>query len=116
MTVFDDWFEQVGSPSLFGQFSESVTLIPVNGDSPFDIVAIVSRRSNQAGEQQTHDTVEEFEIEIKKSDYFPLKVGDKIQIDDERQVVFGGRVVDESNYSVIAIFSRKLRNAQGRGR
>jgi len=128
MTVFDDWFEQVGIPSLFDQFSESVTYTPVNGDAPSTPSAIVKRRQVENAEQQTHDSNEEFEVELLKdpdnADYGGiayLRVGDKIKRSvtaepDERELAFSGRIIEESDYSTIAIFVRKVRNAQGRGR
>jgi hypothetical protein len=128
MTVFDDWFEQVGIPSLFDQFSESVTYTPVNGDAPSTVSAIVKRRQVENAEQQTHDSNEEFEVELLKdpdnADYGGiayLRVGDKIKRSvtaepDERELAFSGRIIEESDFSTIAIFVRKVRNAQGRGR
>ena len=128
MTVFDDWFEQVGIPSLFDQFSESVTYTPVNGDAPSTVSAIVKRRQVENAEQQTHDSNEEFEVELLKdadnADYGGiayLRVGDKIKRSvtaepDERELAFSGRIIEESDFSTIAMFVRKVRNAQGRGR
>lgn len=128
MTVFDDWFEQVGIPSLFDQFSESVTYTPVNGDTPTTVSAIVKRRQLVAIEQQTHDSNEEFEVELLKDPNDAtyggvayLRVGDKIKRSitaepDERELAFSGRIIEESDFSTIGIFVRKVRNAQGRGR
>lgn len=128
MTVFDDWFEQVGLPSLFDQFSELVTYTPVNGDTPTDVRAIVKRRQMIAIEQQTNDSNEEFEVELLKDPANAtyggvayLRVGDKIKRSvtaepDERELAFNGRVIEDSDFSTIGIFVRKIRNAQGRGR
>lgn len=128
MTVFDDWFEQVGVPSLFDQFSEPVTYTPANGDTPKTVSAIVKRRQLVNIEQQTHDSNEEFEVELLKNPANAtfggvayLRVGDKVKRSvtaepDERELAFSGRIVEESDFSTIGIFVRKVRNAQGRGR
>lgn len=128
MTVFDDWFEQVGTPSLFDHFSESVTFTPVDGSSPKKIRAVVLRLQRREVSDNTQDNIEEWKVEILKDDQDAvnggvsyLKVGDRVKRElsvevDGRELVFTGELIDESNFSAIGVFSRKVRVAQGRGR
>lgn len=128
MTTFDDWFEQVGAPSLFDQFSETVRFQPVNGGPSRSMSAIIGRRQRSQDSEITQDHVEEFEVESLNDPtdetfggITALQIGDSIMratsLDpDTRPIAFTGEYVDRSGYSSIAIFTRTKRVSQGRGR
>lgn len=128
MSLQDRIKEITYANQLGSHFAELVVFTPVDGSQPREITVSIRKRVSKQESDVTQTTQDEYEVLIgrdasdaTRGGVEVLQVNDRIKRSHARDpsdipLIFTGELTEEHQHSMVGVFVRSKRVAQGKGR